>query len=56
MPLSRISHTGDGKSDSTTCAWFVWDKTSTVPWMKVLMLGEDGQVAEENTSPLLLDF
>ncbi len=24
--LPRISFTGDGKSDSVTCAWFVWDK------------------------------
>ena len=22
----RVSFTGDGKSDSCTCAWFIWDK------------------------------
>jgi hypothetical protein len=26
--LPRISFTGDGKTDSVTCAWFVWDKYS----------------------------
>jgi hypothetical protein len=25
--LPRISFTGDGKTDSVTCAWMVWDKT-----------------------------
>lgn len=25
--LPRISFTGDGKSDSVTCAWMVWDKS-----------------------------
>lgn len=24
--LPRISFTGDGKSDSVTCAWMIWDK------------------------------
>ena len=24
--LPRISFTGDGETDSTTCAWFIWDK------------------------------
>lgn len=24
--LPRISFTGDGKTDSVTCAWFVWDR------------------------------
>lgn len=24
--LPRISFTGDGKTDSVTCAWFVWEK------------------------------
>lgn len=26
LVLPRISFTGDGKTDSTTCAWFVWEK------------------------------
>jgi hypothetical protein len=26
--LPRISFTGDGKTDSVTCAWMVWDKQS----------------------------
>lgn len=25
--LPRISFTGDGKTDSVTCAWMIWDKT-----------------------------
>lgn len=28
--LPRFSFTGDGKTDSVTCAWMVWDKAS--PW------------------------
>jgi hypothetical protein len=24
--LPRISFTGDGKTDSVTCAWMIWDK------------------------------
>jgi hypothetical protein len=27
--LPRISFTGDGKTDSVTCAWMVWDKAAT---------------------------
>lgn len=27
--LPRISFTGDGKTDSVTCAWMVWDKRAT---------------------------
>jgi hypothetical protein len=27
--LPRISFTGDGKTDSVTCAWFIWDKYAT---------------------------
>lgn len=27
--LPRISFTGDGKTDSVTCAWMVWDKNAT---------------------------
>lgn len=28
--LPRISFTGDGKTDSVTCAWMVWDKTGEI--------------------------
>jgi hypothetical protein len=27
--LPRISFTGDGKTDSVTCAWMVWEKSKT---------------------------
>ena len=27
LVLPRISFTGDGKTDSVTCAWLVWDKS-----------------------------
>jgi len=26
--LPRISFTGDGRTDSVTCAWMIWDKTN----------------------------
>jgi hypothetical protein len=25
--MPRVSFTGDGKTDSVTCAWFIWEKT-----------------------------
>jgi hypothetical protein len=28
LVLPRISFTGDGKTDSVTCAWLIWDKSS----------------------------
>lgn len=30
--LPRFSFTGDGKTDSVTCAWMVWEKS--MPWKK----------------------
>lgn len=56
MPMSRISHTEDGGTDSTTCGWFVWVKdwkkagleAPYMQFMKVLVLGE----REAVTTPL----
>lgn len=31
LVLPRISFTGDGKTDSVTCAWFVWYKQASGP-------------------------
>lgn len=45
MPLSRISHTDDGHMDSSTCAWFVWEKQTTRQWHHVLMLDQDYSLA-----------
>lgn len=33
--LPRISFTGDGKTDSTTCAWIIWDKSGE-SWIRVV--------------------
>lgn len=49
MPMSRISHTEDGGTDSATCAWFIWIndwKTAGLDepyaqFHKVLILGDD---------------
>jgi hypothetical protein len=41
LPMSRISHTEDGSTDSATCAWFVWHRPMPgVPeqWHRVLIL------------------
>ena len=27
--VPRLSFTGDGKTDSVACAWFLWDKKQT---------------------------
>jgi hypothetical protein len=34
--LPRISFTGDGKTDSTTCAWFVWEHGSKNQTIKIV--------------------
>ena len=52
MPMSRISHTEDGGTDSATCAWFVWDKVETEQWHKVLILSDT--VPVEGNQPDLL--
>jgi hypothetical protein len=33
--LPRISFTGDGKTDSVTVAWVIWDKSGE-SWIKVV--------------------
>jgi hypothetical protein len=33
--LPRISFTGDGKTDSVTCAWMIWDKNDQISRIKV---------------------
>lgn len=35
LVLPRISFTGDGRTDSTTCAWFVWDKSKMLNHQKI---------------------
>jgi hypothetical protein len=32
--LPRYSFTGDGKTDSVTCAWMIWDKTGE-NWIRI---------------------
>lgn len=35
--LPRISFTGDGKTDSVTAAWLVWDKFNKEQWHSVVL-------------------
>ncbi len=35
LVLPRISFTGDGKTDSVTCAWLIWDQ-SDESWVRVV--------------------
>lgn len=39
LVLPRISFTGDGKTDSVTCAWMVWNKTDSDLWVKIASKG-----------------
>lgn len=54
MPMSRISHTEDGGTDSATCAWFVWERDRTTQWHQVLILDEDA-ASDESQGALLLE-
>lgn len=37
--LPRISFTGDGKTDSVTCAWMIWDKhADDGPWRQAIQI------------------
>lgn len=38
--LPRISFTGDGKTDSVTCAWMVWDKTANRQEIVIVLKGD----------------
>lgn len=40
MPMTRISHTEDGNTDSKTCAWFTWEKDRRDQWHQVLILDD----------------
>lgn len=39
--LPRISFTGNGKTDSVTCAWFVWIHSGPKPSRPILVVSKD---------------
>ena len=41
--LPRISFTGDGNTDSATCAWFVWDRDAASQRIVVVNPVDDRQ-------------
>lgn len=43
--LPRISFTGDGATDSVTCAWFVWQWTGTTRGVEVVLPAMDEKQA-----------
>lgn len=43
--LPRISFTGDGKTDSVTCAWYVWQRHETGQSFEVVPSTPDGQLS-----------
>lgn len=48
--LPRISFTGDGKTDSVTCAWMVWDKQQSR--QKIIIASNPKFVTSTVTEPL----
>lgn len=45
--LPRISFTGDGKTDSVTCAWMVWEKTAKA---QRIIVAENPRFAKTTTA------
>jgi hypothetical protein len=43
--LPRISFTGDGKTDSVTCAWFVWDRQQCGQSLEIVAPGDRRQAS-----------
>lgn len=43
--LPRISFTGDGKTDSVTCAWYVWNRNDLGQRIEVIPPTENGQLS-----------
>lgn len=43
--LPRISFTGDGKTDSVTCAWFVWERGAVGQSIEIVPPTPDGQLS-----------
>ena len=41
LTLPRYSFTGNGKTDTLTCAWLVWAKTDAVPY-RIVTVPRDG--------------
>jgi hypothetical protein len=50
--LPRISFTGDGKTDSVTCAWYVWERGEHVQSLEIVPPTANGQLSmlEEATT------
>jgi hypothetical protein len=58
LPMSRISHTEDGSTDSATCAWFVWHRPMPgVPeqWHRVLILEDPESELERSQQSSLFE-
>lgn len=45
LVLPRISFTGDGKTDSATCAWFVWERYPSERGVQIVVPTVEGSQA-----------